>query len=753
MTNTPEQDQVLLKKLNQTLIKFQAEIQQMKEKQPEVLKTWLKNKANKEALKNAKLAGGYLKQIKKLKAAQANASDSKKQKLEDKIDVLEDKALDTGDGVRGVNVEDGEDDVKWCEFKKTVLEFFSKAKLDENLAKVKTADKKVIDVAKLIEFANNCSYDTPLGKELGTALIKELNGKTTVEEVKKVFKTVQGIYIDKKNLRPHYNTNKAAYRTDEKGNILYGSYVSGDILTFFSVLAEVDKEQEGNATDEETKAAEEKAKKEQFDQEFLEYLESLRKDVNQAKIGNPTASPDTLIVDTKTFFSKYNLAVAGAKKTGKPTIGSMKGFLEGKLGSKTNSTVSEVKTTVNTWTNQEYKTTTWYDEQFELWKSGSKQLPSPSLIANAIHESYIDVDADTIFTNLRKWTTGVKSAFVFEKSFCVDRDKLKKQFEEQFEETTSGGLSIDFIYTDFIKTRLEAAPKEATTEELQELVWEKMIEKEVVLSKITDYFKNKWLDIYGPHKLKQFNEEIDSLLPGIPDIQQALRNSKCTKRTLKESAEITHDSIRPLIKIGSSVFGKGRTVDGHILVDLEYKNFKLPIHNDVQDVWLVVPKKGAVEWIPIENNTNAQVTLIDSKVKKTKPVFTQSCETDIELRFMVLADTEKLLGLFDMDNMEVQNDDGTKTFNWGEIIRNFTVSKGFLEADVESFIEQNTDSYFINATLNLRSSVENNNRTDISLSSFLKTQESNWNFTFGATGTSELLGANSPHFYPTYDYK
>ncbi|MCP4443313.1 MAG: hypothetical protein GY810_30800 [Aureispira sp.] len=162
----------------------------MKAEKPEVLKTWLKTKSNKEALKNAKLAGTYLKQIKKLEAIQSksNTSDAKKKKLETKIDKLEDKALARGVNLDAVTEEDGEGDVKWCEFKKTVFEFFSVKILKENLKEVKTADNKVIDVPKLIEFAKKCSYNTPLGKTLGEALVKELEGKTTVAEVKNALK-------------------------------------------------------------------------------------------------------------------------------------------------------------------------------------------------------------------------------------------------------------------------------------------------------------------------------------------------------------------------------------------------------------------------------------------------------------------------------------------------------------------------------------------------------------------------------------
>ncbi|MGH1338579.1 MAG: hypothetical protein ACRBFS_20865, partial [Aureispira sp.] len=573
-------------------------------------------------------------------------------------------------------------------------------------------------------------------KEQLLALEKEQDKASIAEIRAALIKAFQGFQTDisskKKELNQAYKEAKNSYKVlkeDDLNPLLMSAGELEDWLAEFSEEVHKKSEEEQKELEKEQKELER-----QYQKYVVDYTSLLGHELNAIKITNPQSLSDTLNMDMKLLFRNLSTALDSDNARNTPISKDLWAFVNENLSSEPYYEMEDVRDQLNRWCKNLGSKSVWYDEQFEFWKDKQEGFPSAALIAAAVNDAYIDIDADTIRQHLIEWTKSVKDAFVLSKNYTIVIEKAQKNFKELFQEESNKGISTLFFYEDLLKILFQQNGEKTRLDQLKNTTWEKALLQVIEKERVANYF-GQWRLQYGPYAVKAFNEELDTLLPTTEEIQQALLKSVERKEKLL-IPEITIDTLRIDLVISSSKIEK-HTNRKKLLVDLAYKNYPISKDGKLLDILTVVPTNILVEE-GSNKESKSKVELVNAKIRKTETHESGSATTTIRLTFMAVTDIEKLFNSVNMKDLDYKGYDLSsllKKINGGVSVKGAGVMMG-----VEDFIYQSTNVEYFEVEFTVGSALVNGKDRVIELQTGLSCNDNTFQVTF-SDGSQFLQGA------------
>jgi len=586
-----------------------------------------------------------------------------------------------------------------------------------------------------------------LWKYIDVALAAINKEEVTVIELREAFlkgfeSFDKDLSSEKSKLRQVFKTNKAAYQAITKANLEEQIMSSKEFEAWLAGAIKTANEKKQK--EQEKKQKEQEKLRRDYQQVVVDYTVLFARDINSIKVNNPKNLSDTVNMDMKLFFKNLSAALDDDGCRHAPLSQNLWTFVEDNLSSDPYYEIDHVRNQFNRWCRSVSNKSPWYEDQFEFWAESRGGFPNPSLIASAMNDAYIDIDADTIQMHLIEWTKSVKDAFVMPKNYTIILEKAKTNFKELFEEESNKGISTLFFYNDILEGLFQQNGEKVNLEQLKNTVWEKAMKEIVEEQRVANYF-GEWRKIYGPYAVKSFNEELDTLLPTTEEIQQALLKSIERKRKLI-IPEIEIDSLRMNFVIDSEKLGVYR-VKKTIMIDLTYKNYAILKDKTLMDVFTIVPTKVDVK-DKSGKNSKTEIQLVRSKIKNTSLNNSGSSETVIKMTFMVVTDVEKLFGSIDMKYLRSEGHD------LGYLLKKLSLDiskKGVgVSIGIEDFIYENSNVEYMTIEFTLRGVLLEGDNKIIELQTGLTSKTSGFNVYF--EDKSAFISGKT-FFRPPYDYE
>lgn len=575
----------------------------------------------------------------------------------------------------------------------------------------------------------------PIEKSMGT--LEEAASPKAIAAA--ILEGLTQINID---LEAEYQQNRKAYYCKIKASELEGMFLQAN--DFSNWLNEKIEEARKNKEEKDELLERRKEEKEASElsayQLFVhDYLDELATKINAVKIENPEAIADTILIDLSLLLRKVDKELHKGKVANKPLSNHLNNYLKKALSAKKWSRLEIVKEHFLEWIRVEESA--WLMDQFDYWKEDKGSFPKSGLVAAVINDSYINVNVDSLAKSLNEWAASVSTAFVLSRNYTIDVKRLEKNLKSLFDYSSPMGISIAFVYQDYLSTLLQQQGEKSSVNDLSTNFWKIALAEVPNQNRLAEHFSN-WCDHVGPYAIKDLNSRLDTLLPKVEDIQQAILRSSIRKKEL-QVPELDSNSLNFVVQLRSDKIDKGLLFQ-RLLIDLEYKNYPVEKDGKIKDFLFVVPTK--LSCLTEKNESTSQISLIKSRIRK--PIISKTlCDTEIQLKFLVVTNIEKLFNALNIKDIG--------GYDLSFLLKKLSLKGGKgpigINVGIEDVLYNNEYTYYVDVSLRVNNLLNSENQ-GIQLSCYLESKNTQeWKVAFKTNEQTFLK--NNRWIIPPYEYK